>query len=205
MLRKSVLSNVVVSLMCSRKEPLAQRTERHEADAQLLRASACISFSGGAIQSEYSLWSAVTGCTACARRIVCAPASDNPKCFTLPSAIRSFTAPATSSIGTSGIDAVLVEEIDRIGPETLQRCLSHVLDVSRTAAQAGPRRPPFGSGMKPNLVAMTTWSRTGASASPTSSSFVNGPVDLGGVEERDPAIDARSKQRDHLLRSGMGV
>ncbi len=28
---------------------------------------------------------------------------------------------------------------------------------------------------KPNLVAMTTLSRTGASASPTSSSFVNGP------------------------------
>ena len=31
-----------------------------------------------------------------------APASDKPKCFTLPALIRSFTAPATSSIGTSG-------------------------------------------------------------------------------------------------------
>ena len=29
-------------------------------------------------------------------------ASDKPKCFTLPSAMSSFTAPATSSIGTSG-------------------------------------------------------------------------------------------------------
>ena len=28
---------------------------------------------------------------------------------------------------------------------------------------------------KPNFVAITTWSRRGASASPTSSSFVNGP------------------------------
>ncbi len=61
-----------------------------------------MSVSGFRYQSEYSLWSAVTGCTACARRIVCAPASDRPKCLTLPSAMRSFTAPATSSIGTSG-------------------------------------------------------------------------------------------------------
>nr|HEX4319156.1 hypothetical protein [Kofleriaceae bacterium] len=28
--------------------------------------------------------------------------SDRPKCFTLPSSINRFTAPATSSIGTSG-------------------------------------------------------------------------------------------------------
>ena len=59
------------------------------------------SFSGSRHHSEYSLWSAVTGCTACARRMVCTPASDIPKCFTLPSRIRSFTAPATSSMGTS--------------------------------------------------------------------------------------------------------
>ena len=30
------------------------------------------------------------------------PASERPKCLTLPSRIRSFTAPATSSIGTFG-------------------------------------------------------------------------------------------------------
>src|SRR5271155_3358609 len=35
--------------------------------------------------------------------------------------------------------------------------------------------PPLGSGLQPNLVAITTWSRSGASASPTSSSFVKGP------------------------------
>jgi len=42
------------------------------------------------------------GCTAWARRIVCTPASESPKCFTLPAAINSFTAPATASIGTAG-------------------------------------------------------------------------------------------------------
>src|SRR5713101_3948811 len=35
--------------------------------------------------------------------------------------------------------------------------------------------PPLGSGAKPNFVAITTWPWNGASASPTSSSFVNGP------------------------------
>ena len=51
---------------------------------------------------QSALCNAVTGCTACARRIVCAPASESPKCFTFPCRIRSFTVPATSSIGTVG-------------------------------------------------------------------------------------------------------
>ena len=50
-----------------------------------------------------------------------------PKCLTLPSAISSLTAPATSSIGTSGIDAMLIEEIDVIGPQTLQASVRHML------------------------------------------------------------------------------
>ena len=38
-----------------------------------------------------------------------------------------------------------------------------------------PLELPSRSKAKPNFVAMTTWSRTGASASPTISSFSNGP------------------------------
>lgn len=60
------------------------------------------SVSGSRVHSEYSLCSAVTGNVACAFRRVCAPASDMPKKRTLPSATRSPTVPATSSIGTSG-------------------------------------------------------------------------------------------------------
>ncbi len=60
------------------------------------------SASGERHQSEYSLCTAATGWTAWARRIVSAPGSDRPKCLTLPAAISSFTAPATSSIGTFG-------------------------------------------------------------------------------------------------------
>src|ERR1035437_1827601 len=49
------------------------------------------SASGSRHHSEYSLCNAVTGWTACARRMVCAPASDSPQCFTLPARINSFT------------------------------------------------------------------------------------------------------------------
>jgi hypothetical protein len=64
-----------------------------------------ISRSGSRQNREYSLCSAATGWTALARRIVCTPASERPKCFTLPSWISSFTA--------LGVYAVLVEEIER--------------------------------------------------------------------------------------------
>ena len=64
---------------------------------------------------EYSVWIALTGCTACARRIVVAFASDRPKCSTLPCGDQVLDrAPATSSIGDVRIDAMLVVE-DRCG------------------------------------------------------------------------------------------
>ena len=53
------------------QEALAERAERHEADAELLAAAAGSPSSGSRHHSEYSLCSAATGCTACARRIVC--------------------------------------------------------------------------------------------------------------------------------------
>jgi hypothetical protein len=64
--------------------------------------AASTSSSGRRHHSEYSLWTAVTGWTAWARRIVPAAASDMPKCFTLPASMSSLTAPATSSMGTCG-------------------------------------------------------------------------------------------------------
>ena len=52
-----------------------------------------------ALQTEYSLWSAVIGWTACARRIVAAAASESPRCRTLPARTSSAMAPTVSSIG----------------------------------------------------------------------------------------------------------
>ncbi|KAG1317983.1 hypothetical protein G6F63_015422 [Rhizopus arrhizus] len=127
------------------------------------------SCSGSRHHSEYSLCKAVTGCTACARRIVCTPASDRPKCLTLPSAIKSLTVPATSSMGTSGstrcwYSKSITSVFKRLRePSTAQRmCSGRLLRIC--CLLSSPK-------VKPNLVAITTWSRTGASASPTTSSL----------------------------------
>ena len=67
------------------------------------------------------------------------------------------------------IDAVLVEQVDDVGPQALERpstarwmCSGRLFEVCCL---------PSSPNVKPNLVAITTWSRTGASASPTSSSL----------------------------------
>ena len=101
MLRKSDLSNVVFSSIFPVRKPLPRGLN----GTNPIPSSSSVgsnSSSGRLHHNEYSLWTAVTGCTACARRIVFTPASDRPKCLTLPCVIKSFTAPATSSIGTAG-------------------------------------------------------------------------------------------------------
>ena len=125
--------------------------------------------------SEYSLCSAEIGCTACARRMVCSPASDSPRKRTFPSRTSSAIAPTDLLDRHLGIDAVLIEQIDVVGAEPPQRSFR----PPRGCAPAGCRArrcSPF-SIWKPNLVAMTTLSRRAApsSARPSSSSLVYGP------------------------------
>ena len=62
-LRKSVLSNFVSALDLSRQKSFAKRTEWHEPMPSSSRVG-MISCSGRLNHSEYSLCSAVTGCTA---------------------------------------------------------------------------------------------------------------------------------------------
>ena len=71
------------------------------------------------------------------------------------------------------VDAVLVEEVDRSrsGGVAASRRRSLRIVSGRLSV---PRDWPVEKS-KPNFVAITTWSRTGSSASPTSCSFVNGP------------------------------
>ncbi len=72
------------------------------------------------------------------------------------------------------IDAVLVKKVDGldaealIEPSTAWRMRSGLLLTPRFSRV-------LGSMSKPNLVAITTWSRIGRSASPTTSSLVKGP------------------------------
>ena len=58
------------------------------------------SFSGSRVKSEYSLWTALIGRVAWARRMVAGAASEMPKKRTLPAATSSAIAPQVSSTGT---------------------------------------------------------------------------------------------------------
>ena len=140
------------------------------------------SASGSRHDSQDSLWNAVTGWTG-ARRMTSTAASDT-ECATLPASIRSLTVRATSSIGTPG-QPVLIEQADAVDVEPAQRASTVVrmwsgrlsspvevaADGSRTwwRSPPGPARGP--APCRPALVGER-------------------PVDLGGVEEGDPEVDA---------------
>ena len=81
LLRKSVLSNVVDASILPVRKPAPNGlngTKPTPSSSSVGR----ISVSGPRYQREYSLWTAATGWTAWARRIVCAPASESPKART---------------------------------------------------------------------------------------------------------------------------
>ena len=126
MLRKSLLSNVVLSLIAPVRKPLPsglKGTKPMPSSSSVGR----ISCSGSRHHSEYSLCSAVTGCTAWARRMVCAPASDRPKCLHLALA-RSGPSPRPRRPRSA--------RRDRRDAGRTDRC-----DRS-SAASARPRPPP---------------------------------------------------------------
>ena len=65
------------------------------------------------------------------------------------------------------VDAVLVEQVDGVDAEPAQRPVDGAADVVGLAGQTGLAALDVDS--EAELVVMTTWSRTGARASPTSS------------------------------------
>jgi hypothetical protein len=67
-----------------------------------------------------------------------------------------------------GVDTMLVEQVERIGTQAAQGG-----SAARAICSGRLSRPTdIPSSMRhPNLVAITTWSRSGAGASPTSSSL----------------------------------
>jgi len=71
------------------------------------------------------------------------------------------------------VDPMLVEQVDGVGLEPPQRGVGDLLDVLRPAVETGLLA--VASILKPNFVAMTRVRETARSASPTSSSLVNGP------------------------------
>ena len=118
--------------------------------------------SGSRVHSEYSLCTAVTGVTAWARRMVPAPASESPKWRTLPSRDQLADGAGDVLDGHVRVDAVLVEQVDRVDPEARERPLRGAADLLRARVHAlhlpvddveaelrRDRRPDRGSGRSP--------------------------------------------------------
>ena len=177
------------------QEALAERAERDEADARALRASGASPSSGSRHHSEYSLCSAATGCTACARRIAAAPASDRPKCFTLPCRDQVLHGAGDVLDRHVRVDPVLVEQVDVVDPEPLERGLDGASDVLGPAVE--PPALAVALESKPNLVAITHPVADGRERLADQLLVGERTVDLGGVEEGDAAVDGRADERDH--------
>src|ERR1035438_4986880 len=82
-LRTSEVSNAVFSLILPVRKPFPKGLNGTKPIPSSSRAGSTFA-SWLLVHSEYSLWTAVTGCTAWARRIVFAAASERPKYFSLP-------------------------------------------------------------------------------------------------------------------------
>ena len=95
-----------------------------------------ISASGSRVHSEYSLCSAATGCTAWARRIEPRARLGEPEIAHL--ALRDQLLHGAGDVlhRHLGIDAVLVEEVDTVGPQPPEAALDGAPDLVRLAVDA---------------------------------------------------------------------
>ena len=99
--------------------------------------------------------------------------------------------------GDVGVDAVLVEQVDGVGPQATQRAVDGGADVVRSARHAGllavlvEGEPELGGDH--DLVADRFECLTDQLL------VVEGAVDLGGVEEGDAAVHRGTEERDHLV------
>src|SRR5271163_709992 len=118
LLRISELSNVVPSSILPVRKPLPRGLYGTRPIPSSSRAG-ITSASGRLHHSEYSLCTAVTGRTACARRIVWAAASDIPKCLTLPCLISSCHVFDRNV----RVNPMLIIKIDGLDLEPLERAL----------------------------------------------------------------------------------
>ena len=131
------------------------------------------SVSGPRVHSEYSFCSAATGCTAWARRTVCGAGLRQAEMPDLACRDQVLDRAGHVLDRHVGIDAVLIEQVDHLDPEPLQRGLATARICSgrlfRPAMLAVRIDVEAELGGDHDLVA------DGPSASPTISSLVKGP------------------------------
>ena len=92
---------------------------------------------------------------------------------------------------------MLIEQVDDVDLEPLERSLGDLLDVLRPAVQAALLA--FRANLEPELGGDHHLLAEGSERFAHEFFVRERAVDLGGVEERDAAFDGRPDQRDHLL------
>src|SRR5438309_1617515 len=100
------------------------------------------------LQSDHSLWSALIGWTACARRIVSPAASDRPRWRTLPAATSSAMAPTVSSMGTLGSAPCHTAEMElqrRTAELYMRHAFGQMLDVADRLGDERVNDRPLGA------------------------------------------------------------
>ena len=97
-----------------------------------------ISASGSRVQSEYSVWSAVIGWTASARRIVSGAGLGEPEVAHLPGSDELGHRADGLLDRRVRVDAVLVVEVDRLDAEPRERGVARRVDVLGTAVDPDP-------------------------------------------------------------------
>lgn len=92
------------------------------------------------------------------------------------------------------VDTVLIEEIDAVGLEPLERCIGHLPDALGPAVHARFGVPVLEAelGRDHDLVAE-------GSQGLAHHFFVQGTIGFGGVEERHTALEGFPDQRDRVL------
>ncbi len=146
-----------------------------------------------------SLWTAVTGCTACARRIVGRAGLRQPEVLHLAGLNEVLDRARDILDGHLRIHTVLIQEIDRLHAEPLERTVHGLSDMVRLAVEADKLRTAIRIQLEPELRGDDHLAAERLE-SLAHQIFVRArAIHLGRVEERDAAFDRRPNERDHLL------
>ena len=99
--------------------------------------------------------------------------------------------------GHGPVDSVLVEQVDGLDPQPSKRCLGDVPDVVGAAVHTDVA--PLGVDVEAELGGDDDIVANRRQCLADELLVDVGPVDLGGVEERDPALHGTAQHGDHLV------
>ena len=182
----------------AREEALAERTERHEPDAERFECWQNVLFVLSGPQRVFALHGGDRLHRVCTTDRARARLGQTE---VLHLACGNQVADSSRHIfdGHVWIDAVLVEQIDRVDPEPLQRSFDGLADVRRLAVETNPLRAAVRIELEAELRGdddpIAEWLERFAHEV-----FVGArAVHLRRIEERDAFVDGRANQLDHRL------